>query len=161
VVHDPVNDRLVVFGGQRVSVHRVDARFDLDPDTLNLKGRGRWVTARIELPDGYHVGDIDLRTVGITRVGERAVVPPLICDQDFGGRIGVSERLTLTLMVKFDRQALIGLLEPPTDMAGDVVAADGTASPAEQRAGIVISGRMKNGIAFDGPDVIRVIGGKE
>ena len=30
------------------------------PDTLNLKDRGRWVTAYVELPQGYDVDDIDL-----------------------------------------------------------------------------------------------------
>jgi hypothetical protein len=31
----------------------ITATIDIDPDVLNLKGNGKWVTAYIELPEGY------------------------------------------------------------------------------------------------------------
>lgn len=56
----------------------VEADIDFDPDTLNLKGRGRWATVYIELPDGYDVGEIDASTVLL----EDAISPVL--DQKYG-----------------------------------------------------------------------------
>jgi hypothetical protein len=41
----------------------LEASVDIDPDTLNLKSCGRWITAYITLPGGYDVNDIDLNTI--------------------------------------------------------------------------------------------------
>lgn len=37
---------------------KVDADVDIDPNTLNLKSKGRWITAYVRLPEGYDVADI-------------------------------------------------------------------------------------------------------
>jgi hypothetical protein len=39
------------------------ASIDIKPDTLNLKSKGNWITAYIELPEGSNVGDIDCSTI--------------------------------------------------------------------------------------------------
>jgi len=39
------------------------ATIDINPNTLNLKSRGRWITAHIELPDGYNANDIKTSTI--------------------------------------------------------------------------------------------------
>ncbi len=41
----------------------ISATIDVDPDTLNLKSKGQWVTCYIELPEAYNVSDIDVSTV--------------------------------------------------------------------------------------------------
>lgn len=41
----------------------IDANIDLDPDTLNLKSKGKWMAAYIELPDEYSVSNINITTV--------------------------------------------------------------------------------------------------
>ncbi|UCE38659.1 MAG: hypothetical protein JSW00_05365 [Thermoplasmata archaeon] len=41
----------------------IDATINIDPDTLNLKSKGRWITAYITLSDPYHVNDIDISSV--------------------------------------------------------------------------------------------------
>jgi hypothetical protein len=41
----------------------ISASIDIDPDTLNLRSNGRWVTAHIELPGGYDVSDINGSTM--------------------------------------------------------------------------------------------------
>ncbi|MCJ2556651.1 MAG: hypothetical protein LN415_06025 [Candidatus Thermoplasmatota archaeon] len=56
----------------------VEADIDFDPDTLNLKSKGRWATVYIELPDGYDVGEIDASTVLL----EDAISP--VQDQKYG-----------------------------------------------------------------------------
>lgn len=49
--------------GPAAQPHFVDANIDLDPDTLNLKGKHKWITAYIESPEGYTVEDMETSTV--------------------------------------------------------------------------------------------------
>jgi hypothetical protein len=49
---------------------------DIDPDTLNLKSKIKWVTAYIELPGGYDVADIDVGTVKLWYEGN--IVPTVL-----------------------------------------------------------------------------------
>jgi len=67
-----------------------DADIDIKPDTLNLKSKGKWITAYIELPEGYHATDIDVRSIRLE--GEI--------------RVEHSDMQDGVLMVKFDRQEL-------------------------------------------------------
>ena len=41
----------------------VEATVDFNPNTLNLKSKGKWITCYVELPDDYDVQDIDIGTV--------------------------------------------------------------------------------------------------
>ena len=41
----------------------IPATVDIDPDILNLRSKGRWITAYIELPEGYSPEDIDATTI--------------------------------------------------------------------------------------------------
>lgn len=82
------------------------ATIDIDPNVLNDKSQGVWVTCYIELPEGYSVDDIDVATVKMTEADGDAFDPPLqaegpynIGDYDLDG--------VPDLMVKFDRQELI------------------------------------------------------
>ena len=88
----------------------LQATVDIDPDTLNLKSKGQWITVYIELPEGYDPRQIDLDTVKLNgEVG--AVTDPkygfvsdpncYLTDKD---EDGILER-----MVKFDRGAVQGL----------------------------------------------------
>jgi hypothetical protein len=36
---------------------------DIDPNTLNLKSKGKWITCYISLPNGYDVNEINIHTV--------------------------------------------------------------------------------------------------
>jgi len=75
------------------------ATVDIDPDTLNLKSRGRWITCYIELPEGYDVLDIDVDTVTLSYGGDEVTA-------EWGDvQDGV-------LMVKFDRSEVAGILSP-------------------------------------------------
>jgi hypothetical protein len=111
----------------------VPATVDIDPDTLNLKSKGNWITAYIELPLGYNVRDIDASTVRLI-IGENEVPaerkPKEIGDYDHDG--------VRDLMVKFDRQAVQALL-----------------SVGEYELKVV--GKVA-GATFEGSDTIRVIG---
>ena len=68
----------------------IGATVDIYPETLNLKSNGTWITAYIELPEGYNVSDINVTTVRLGTV-------PAAWGNVEGNK----------LMVKFDRQTVI------------------------------------------------------
>lgn len=108
------------------------ATIDFDPDTLNLKSEGKYVTVYIELPDcDIGVNDIVITTVELNGIPALETPTPEIGDHD-GDTIP-------DLMVKFDREAVQNLLMP-----GDPVI-------------ITISGSCGDGILFEGTETTRVI----
>jgi len=115
----------------------VQAVIDIDPDTLNLKSKGKWITCYIELSGDYDVEDIDVSTIKLNDEVPAESRPTGVgdCDDD-----DIAE-----LMVKFDRSAVQEILE-----AGDEV-------------GITVTGELNDDTKFEGSDTIRVInkGGKK
>jgi hypothetical protein len=120
------------------TVEKLEATVDIHPNTLNRKSKGRWVTAYIELPEGYNVEDIDMGALAVTAVDEDPVdealyaqsSPTSIGDYDSDG--------IPDLMVKFSRSALIELLSP-----GERI--------------ITVSGSLEDETAFEGNDTLTVI----
>lgn len=114
----------------------VEATVIINPDTLNLTSSGKWVTAYIELPQGFQPSDIDLSSVTLSLAGAQpgqtiqASGPSGI--GDYNGD-GVNE-----LMVKFDRQKLSSLLSPGS-------------------ATLRVSGKLPQGRYFEGTNTIRTI----
>lgn len=107
------------------------AEFNLDPDTLNLKCKGKWVTAYIEFPVEYNVEDIDVSTMLLQNSIPAELSPTCIGDHDGDG--------VPDLMVKFDRASLQSLVS-----VGDSVE-------------ISLSGSLTNGLCFSAVDTIKVI----
>jgi hypothetical protein len=105
---------------------------DIDPETLNLKIKGKWVTVYAELPEGYDVADINVGTVTLKGTIPAEAHPIEIGDYDNDG--------IPDLMVKFDRQALIEYLDGTT---GEVT--------------LTVSGELGDGTPFEGSDAITVI----
>lgn len=75
----------------------IPATLDIDPDTLNLRSQGKWITAYLSLPDGYDVADIDSQSLLLN--GE---VP--------AAWSWIDEELQV-LMVKFDLAAVAEILD--------------------------------------------------
>lgn len=107
------------------------AVIDINPDTLNLGSKVKWVTAYIELPKGYDVNDIDVTTVLLNEAVEAEERPIEIGDYDSDG--------TADLMVKFDGAEVQDLLDPEGEFE------------------LTVSGELTDGTPFDGSDTIRVI----
>ena len=131
-------------GGYKASVYSIEdisALIDIDPDTLNKKNHGKWITVYITLPDGFDVGTIDTSSIAITSlVGE-------ICDPQYTQEVDLTftpqvgdrdEDGILDLTVKFDRQVLLANL-----CLDDV--------------SITIEGELTTGELFSGSDSIRII----
>ena len=80
------------------------AALDFDPDALNLKSNGRWVTCYIELSDGYDPYDIDPSGVAFMDSIPAVDHPGGVGDYDDDG---IEE-----LMVKFPRADVGAMLAP-------------------------------------------------
>jgi hypothetical protein len=112
--------------------HFVTAAIDFDPDTLNLKSQGNFVTVYIyiELPPGYDVSQIDISSIRLN--GTIAALPQPTEIGDYDGD-GIPD-----LMVKFDRATVESVLA------------------VGEQVQITVTGEV-GGIAFEGTDIIRVI----
>ena len=128
----------------------VSADVVIEPETLNLKSNGDWITAYIELPDGYNVSDIELDTVSLdceipaengTQYGFVTDNSSYLVDHDGDG---ILERL-----VKFNRSEVIAYLET-IDYDGET----GVGGMVE----LLVAGEVA-GVPFRGCDMVRVIGG--
>lgn len=118
-----------------------EALVDIDPDTLNVKSHGRWVTAYITLPEGFDVADIDFSSIKIVALLGNTCVPDYEQPADLSFMPSIGDRdedFVPDLTVKFDRQLLIENL-----CIDDV--------------GITIVGDLFSGGSFAGTDVIRII----
>jgi hypothetical protein len=82
----------------------IPATVDIDPNTLNLKSRGRWITCYMELMEGFDVADIDVASVRLNDIVPAETEPTGIGDYDDDG--------CPDLMVKFARPDVIALLSP-------------------------------------------------
>ena len=110
---------------------RLAAQIDINPDTLNLKSNGQWITAFITLPEGYSVEDIDPDTVKLEKVA-----------------LAWSEIQDGVFMAKFDRGEVQGAIN-------DV---DGSEPDTKFReVTLIVRGEFSNGQPFEGSDTVRVI----
>jgi len=76
----------------------ITAEVSIDPDTINLMSRGKWITGYIELPPGMDPEEIEVGTVLLNGVIPAAQSPTGIGDIDNDG--------IPDLMVKFPRDQL-------------------------------------------------------
>jgi len=119
------------------------AIIDIDPDTLNLKSKGQWVTAYIQFPEGYNSEDID----AITILLNETIQPVLDPKYDFvtnsseylvdHNNDGIIER-----MVKFNRTQVAEYILSKGIMHGNVT--------------LILIGQLTDGTLFEGSDIIRV-----
>jgi len=107
----------------------ITATIDIDPDSLNLKSEGKWITAYIELPEDHDVSVVDVATIILNDTIPTKLHPTEVGDYDGDG--------IPDLMVKFDRQEVIALLS-----VGEAV--------------LTITGEA-NEVPFEGSDTIRAI----
>jgi parallel beta-helix repeat protein len=106
----------------------ITAIVDFNPNTLNLKSHGKWITARIQLPEEYNAEDIDASTILLN-----GAIAPLIEAKQNGH--GVKE-----LVVRFDR----------VTVALWIYQSVGT----QHEVSLTITGELKNGTTFEGTDTI-------
>ncbi len=126
----------------------VTATIDIDPDRLNLKSNGEFITVYIELPEGYDVADINLFTVQLDGI-------PAITHEQYGFVTDPDSYLTdhdgdgiLERMVKFDRATVRDTLTGVVDYDEGTKFYD---------LSLTVTGELY-GTPFEGTDTIVVIG---
>jgi len=100
----------------------IQAKIKFSPGKLDLKGKGKkknkWIKAKIKLPKGYDARKIDLSSVCIFPAAEKdAVVEFANMDPKHGLKAKKSKKNYKSkkeLTVKFDRQAVRGLIKNPS-----------------------------------------------
>jgi len=107
---------------------------DFDPDTLNLKSKGKVVTSYIELPESFDISQINIANVLLNDSVPALTKPTEIGDYD---KDGIPD-----LMVKFERNEVQAILS------------------SEEKVPIAITGKVFHNdiyLDFKGEDVIKVI----
>jgi parallel beta-helix repeat protein len=112
----------------------IGASITVEPAVLNLKGKGIWVTAYIELPEGYDVVNINVSTIMLNSTISAELAPTAIEDYANNG--------ILDLMVKFNRTAISELILSKGILQGNVT--------------LDLTGQLNDGMSFEGTAVIRV-----
>ncbi len=110
----------------------IESSVEIEPETLNLKSSGKWITAYIELPEGFDINNIDVQTIMLNNQVQAENNPTKIDDYDNDG--------TADLMIKFNREATQKIIE------------------LGEKVKITVSGEFIDGLQFEGIDTIRVIG---
>jgi hypothetical protein len=124
---------------KKLPIGGIETSIDIDPDTLNLKSKGKFITAYIEL-EGADVRDIDASSILLN-----GAISPIV-DEKYGfvtsedsyivdhDNDGIMER-----MVKFDRVEVEKILSPNDKLV------------------LTITGSLFDGTEFEGTDTIRSI----
>jgi len=128
-------------------VQTIPANINLEPETLNLKSNGEWITTYVELPEGYDVSNINVPTINLTNSSGDIITsvdlsaPATIGDYNGNG--------TSDLMVKFNRTVVV-------DYFSEIdIIEDGTG--IDEEIELVIAGELTDGTIFEGIGSIRLI----
>jgi len=120
------------------------ASLDIEPDTLNLESKGKWIEAYIQLPEDYNPEDIDASTILLN-----GTIQPIL-DPKYGFVTDSSEYLVdhdndgiLERMLKFDRATLASWIHQSVGMQSDV--------------SLTITGKLRDGTPFTGTYKISAI----
>jgi len=79
----------------------VAAKITVTPKELNLKDKGKWIAAHINLPENYDLGSVVLNTIRINNTVQVEPYPSRYNEKNDA----------YELMVQFDRTAIKGLIE--------------------------------------------------
>ena len=111
---------------------------DISPETLNLKSQGKWVTAYVELSEGFDVADVNVSTMKVNGTVPAESSPAALGDYDSDG--------VPDLMVKFERAAVVQQIIDNAPIQGRLMIVT-----------LTISGELRDGTLFEGSDTIRAI----
>ena len=107
------------------------------PRTLNLKSRGKWITAIVRLPKEYNASDVDISSILINGTVPADQRHYIIC-----------KRWNL-IVLKFNRTAIIELIKESLN---------GTVCKEKSvKVLLTLTGKFLDGTPFQGKDKIRVV----
>jgi len=120
----------------------INATVDVNPKALNLRSRGKWITAYIELPEGYNIQDINASTVMLNDTISAEPKPIAVGDHDGDG--------ILDLMVKFDKASVISYILTNVNITRLFKGRFMTIA-------LTVTGKLNDGTPFQGSTTIRLI----
>jgi hypothetical protein len=142
------NQPSVTAGNEEKISTVITATINIYPKILTLRSKGKWITAYIELPEGYSVADINRTTILLNGT---IPVDPFWISKPIKSVIGDFDNDSIPdLMVKFDRQQVISYIMANVDMS----------RLYEERfmtITLTITGKLKNGTPFQGSDTLKII----
>jgi hypothetical protein len=98
-----------------VRVAAVPAEVKFLPRSLNLKSRGKWITATFKLPEGYNLDEVDPASVSVaTKASDRIFAKPLHRRSFLAKLWRKIQRRFKVVTVRFDRQAVIKAIRSPS-----------------------------------------------
>lgn len=122
---------------------KIPATVEIKPEALNLRSKDKWITAFIELPEGYDVSDINVPTILLNdTVPVDPSAPTAIGDYDDDG--------VPDLMVKFDRAEGTSYILANVNMPELIEERFMTVT-------LTITGYLNDGTLFQGSDTIKII----
>ncbi|MBI4656546.1 MAG: right-handed parallel beta-helix repeat-containing protein [Elusimicrobia bacterium] len=129
-------------------IPEIKVSLDINPDTLNLKSQGQYITTYFEVVGAKTAQDIAPASIKIISANEVLLSTPICLIQEEAGKSGQIKFGTIgdydldgisDLMVKFDRQEIISVL------------------PAAEQVKIIVQGSFKEGEIFTAEGYIRTI----
>jgi len=121
------------------------ATVNLNPGTLNLKSKGKWITTYIELPENYNVSDINRTTI---LLNDTIPVDSFWVDKPLQSVIGdYDEDGIPDLMFKFDRAKVIKLISDAISSSNNKF----------MEVALTLTGQFFDGTYFQGNDTIRIV----
>jgi hypothetical protein len=128
-----------------IEVLAVEAEIDIDPDSLNMKSQGKFITVHIQLTD--QIENIDLETVMLEDV-------PAVTDKKYGFVKNPAESLVdydddgiIERMVKFYRAEVEAL----------IAEMNGVTNGKFYQIELTVTGQLLDGTPFEGSDTIKII----
>lgn len=118
---------------KKIPKNQIVATINVDPDTLNSKSKGKWITVYITLASGYDVNNIAIDTVKLN--GEVSAAPKYEI-------LDINNDNCLDLMVKFDRASVKDFIVESLEFDTFTIS---------------ITGELNEGIIFEGTDIIKLI----
>jgi len=116
----------------------ISATISIHPQTLDLRSKGKWITAYIEFPKGYDVNDINVSSIMLNGTIPSELKPKAIGDYDNDG--------ILDLMIKFNRTEVIDYILDSIDIEKRFTTVT-----------LTITGYLYDGTPFQGSDTIKIV----
>ncbi|MGB9778733.1 MAG: NosD domain-containing protein [Candidatus Bathyarchaeales archaeon] len=118
------------------------ATIDINPKALNLRSKGKWITAYIELPEGYNVADINVSSIMLNDI--IPAEPKPIATGDYNNN-GVQD-----LMVKFNRAEVISYILSNVNITELIEERFMTVT-------LTVTGYLSDGTPFQGSITIKIV----
>lgn len=142
IIDEDSVDRYPLMKPWRLVSPVINATVEINPQTLNLRSRGKWITVYIELSEGYSVQDINISTILLNDTIPAELRLTITEDYDEDG--------IPDLMVKFDRAEVISHIFGNINMTKSFERRFMTLT-------LNITGMLDDGTPFQGTDTIKII----